>query len=75
MLAFPNGSASEIVRHGVTGFLCADEADLVGRLHQVDRLNRLACRASVKECFSVERMVAEHLDFYASLLDHAEAVA
>ena len=75
VLAFPNGAAPEIVRHGVTGFLCADEADMVRCLRQVDRLDRAACRASVTASFSVERMVAAHLEFYASLLERTEVAA
>ena len=37
VIAFPEGSAPEIVEHGVTGFVVADEdamADAVGRLRR-----------------------------------------
>jgi glycosyltransferase involved in cell wall biosynthesis len=68
VLAFPCGAAPEIVQHGVTGFLCADETEMVRRLQDVDRLARAACRRSVSVSFSTERMVADHLRLYASVL-------
>ena len=36
------GSASEIVDHGETGFLCDDEASLVASLHKVTSLRPIA---------------------------------
>jgi glycosyltransferase involved in cell wall biosynthesis len=75
VLAFPSGAAPEIVRHGVTGFLCTDEEDMVRRLHGVDRLDRRACRASVEKSFSTERMVADHLALYKRLLAHERVAA
>ena len=64
VLAFPSGAAPEIIRDGMTGFLCANEADMVRRVHDVDVLDRVACRRSVEESFSAERMVADHLELY-----------
>ena len=45
------GSAPEIVEHGVTGYLCTDEADMVSRIGQIDRLDRADCRATVTVAF------------------------
>jgi glycosyltransferase involved in cell wall biosynthesis len=64
VLAFPNGAAPEIVDHGVTGFLCDDEDDLVHRLGRVGDLSRLACRRAAIERFSTARMVADHVALY-----------
>lgn len=66
VLAFPNGAAPEIVDHGTTGFLCHD---LVDSIDHVDDLDRIACRLAVEQRFSSERMVADHLDLYASMLN------
>jgi glycosyltransferase involved in cell wall biosynthesis len=68
VLAYPNGAAPEIVRHGETGFLCADEADMARRLAEVDGLDRHACREAVEADFSVERMVNAHLELYEAVL-------
>ncbi|WP_211880108.1 glycosyltransferase family 4 protein [Pseudarthrobacter albicanus] len=63
----PIGSAPEIVEHGTTGYL-ASLADLPALLPRAAALSRAACRASVQERFSSDRMVAEHLDLFAQIL-------
>jgi glycosyltransferase involved in cell wall biosynthesis len=61
------GAAPEIVRHGVTGFL-GDTADLVALLPRAGELDRAACRTDVERRFSVDRMVAAHVELYTELL-------
>ncbi|MGZ4681896.1 MAG: glycosyltransferase family 4 protein [Acidimicrobiales bacterium] len=68
VLAFANGSAPEIVQHGVTGFLCRDDAEMEAALSRVDELDRRACRQSVEQSFSAERMVREHLNLFTRLV-------
>jgi glycosyltransferase involved in cell wall biosynthesis len=68
VLAFPNGSAPEIVEPGVTGFLCRDASELEAALGRVDELDRGACRRAVERSFSATRMVQEHLDLFTRLL-------
>jgi glycosyltransferase involved in cell wall biosynthesis len=62
------GAAPEIVDHGVTGFVCDSLDGIVAALHAVETIDRAACRAAVKERFSVERMVAGHVRIYERLL-------
>ncbi|MGZ4691402.1 MAG: glycosyltransferase [Acidimicrobiia bacterium] len=64
VLAYAEGAAPEIVDHGVTGFLCADERDLVDHLELVGGIDRDACRAAVRSRFSSERMVHDHLELF-----------
>jgi glycosyltransferase involved in cell wall biosynthesis len=68
VLAFQAGSATELIDHGRTGFLCADVDDMATRLGQVERIDREACRHSALTNFSFERMVREHLVLYGSLV-------
>jgi glycosyltransferase involved in cell wall biosynthesis len=68
VLAFPSGAAPEIVRDGVTGFLCRDLDHMTQRLGHVGELDRAACRAAVEGHFSTERMVSEHLALFEKLL-------
>ncbi len=75
VLSFPEGAAPEIVDHGRTGFLCHDNSDMTARLTQIDRIDRGACRQSVADRFSTERMVADHLELYASVRAAAAARA
>lgn len=75
VLAFPSGAAREIVTHGVNGFLCADEADMVRRMGEVDRIDRRACRESVESSFSIDRMVNDHLALYERLAARKQVAA
>lgn len=63
----PVGSAPEIVEQGITGFL-GPLAELPALLPQAAALSRPACRASVEKRFSADRMVADHLDLFAHIL-------
>jgi glycosyltransferase involved in cell wall biosynthesis len=68
VLALARGAAPEIVDDGVTGFLAADEAGLVGAVSRLSEIDRKACRAAVEGYFSADRMVAEHLALYERVL-------
>lgn len=63
----PIGSAPEVVEHGTTGFL-APLAELPALLPRAAELSRAACRGSVEERFSADRMVGDHLDLFARIL-------
>ena len=69
VVALPHGAASEIVTDGVTGFLREQPEELVAALGRLDEIDRGACRAVVEGHFSAQRMVAEHLALYDSLLN------
>jgi glycosyltransferase involved in cell wall biosynthesis len=68
VIAYNRGSMPELIEHGVTGFLVDtfDEAvEAVGRVGEIDRA---ACRRSVEERFTVERMADKYLALYERLL-------
>ena len=68
VIAHPMGAAPEIIDDGVTGFLCADEDDMVDRVRSVGGLDRLECRNMAVARFSAERMVADHVSLYETLM-------
>jgi glycosyltransferase involved in cell wall biosynthesis len=68
VVATPRGSVPEIVDDGVTGFVRAGTRGLADALTDVGRLDRRACRASVETRFSMQRMAADHLAFYAEVI-------
>lgn len=68
VLAFAEGAAPEVVEHGVTGFLCRDEAEMAAYAGRVGELSRAACRAAVESRFSARRLAADHVEVYRSLL-------
>lgn len=68
VLAFPQGSAPEIVEPGVNGFLPRDEAALVDAIDRLDEIDRREVRRTFDERFTAERMVQAHIDLYQDLL-------
>lgn len=68
VLAYKEGAAPEIVDHGVTGFLCDDEDDMVSAVHRIDEIDRRACRSAVEDHFSTRRMVADHIALYRQVI-------
>ncbi len=68
VVTFAEGAAPEIVEHGRTGFVCADEGEMAEGVLRAATLDRRACRASVEGYFSADRMVADHLALYEDLI-------
>jgi glycosyltransferase involved in cell wall biosynthesis len=68
VVSFAEGAAPEIVDHGVTGFLCADEAEMAARLLDARGLDRSTCRRVAEERFSTRRMVDDHVALYRRLV-------
>lgn len=61
VIAMRRGSMPELIRHGVTGFLCRSTEEMavaVGRLGEIDRR---ACREDCERRFSADRMVEDYL--------------
>jgi glycosyltransferase involved in cell wall biosynthesis len=71
----PFGSAPEIVRAGVTGYLRRGRQPLASALLAAAGLDRAACRASAARHFPTERMVQEHLRLYADLLAYGRPLS
>ncbi|MFW0771874.1 glycosyltransferase family 4 protein [Paenarthrobacter nitroguajacolicus] len=72
VLATPMGAAPEIVRHGITGFV-GSAGELADYFALVPDLNREACRRSVEESFSAQRMAADHVALYAKVIEQFQA--
>ena len=60
----PHGAAPEIVDHEITGFICADEPELVAAVGRIGEIDRRACRRAVEERFSLQRVVAQHVEVF-----------
>jgi len=71
----PAGSAPEIIRDGVTGYLRRDKAALASALLEASSLDRERCRVEAEQRFSTERMVGDHVRLYERALsgDFAES--
>jgi glycosyltransferase involved in cell wall biosynthesis len=69
VLAFAEGAAPEIVAHGTTGFVSADEQEMSGHLELVRTIDRQRCRDRVDTLFSARRMVDSHLRLYERVIE------
>jgi glycosyltransferase involved in cell wall biosynthesis len=75
VLAFARGAAPEIIQHGVTGWLGADEADLAKALIRAREFDRAMCRQLVESRFSLQRMARDHERLYRRLINSKQAAA
>jgi len=74
VIAYRAGSAAEVVRDGVTGFVCDTLHDMIEAVPRVRSLDRHACRAHVERHFSPAAMAAGYERVYAALLRTSERV-
>ncbi|HEY9624990.1 MAG TPA: glycosyltransferase family 4 protein [Crinalium sp.] len=69
VIAINLGSASEVIAHGKTGFLCNSVDECVQAVGQVTQLDRQACRDHVLKNFSVQRMVDGYEAVYRKAME------
>jgi glycosyltransferase involved in cell wall biosynthesis len=74
VITFPHGAAPEIVENGRTGFLCADEDEMVAAVPLVHSLDRQQCRAAAERRFSLLRMATDYDRLYRGMLDARRGV-
>ena len=68
VIAWQHGSVSEVLEHGVTGFLVDDIGAAARAVSRLDRISRAACRASFERRFTVERMARDYVAVYESVV-------
>jgi glycosyltransferase involved in cell wall biosynthesis len=64
VIAFPEGSAPEIVEHGVTGFVVEDEHAMARAVARLGEIDPEACRESCERRFGVPAVVRGYEDVY-----------
>ena len=68
VVAYRAGSVSEVVEHGVTGFVCRSFREMLDAVARVRKLDRAACRARVERLFSPSAMADAYEKVYRGLL-------
>jgi glycosyltransferase involved in cell wall biosynthesis len=68
VIAYNRGSMPELIEHGVTGFLVESFDEAVEAIGRIGEIDRAACRRSVEQRFTVERMAERSLDLYKRIL-------
>ena len=57
-----------MIEHGRGGLIVDDLEGMVNAIEEADRLDPAECRRDVEERFSAERMVADYVAAYESVL-------
>lgn len=68
VLGFDRGSVSEVVEHGVSGYVVNTLSDLVSSVQSVSSLSRHACRSRASSFFSSGVIADSYLGIYRDLL-------
>jgi glycosyltransferase involved in cell wall biosynthesis len=71
VVAFPRGSATELIEPGITGFLAESAEEMVEVIREggpLDSFDRRRCRLRAVQRFSRSRMVDDHVRLYERLL-------
>ena len=70
VIAFPGGSVEEVVRDGVTGFICRSHTveEMVEAVRRVEQIDRAACRRHVEQHFSAQAMADGYEAVYERVL-------
>lgn len=68
VIAARRGSMPELIEHGVNGFLVDTPDEAVAAIERAGTIDRAACRRTVAERFSVERMADAYLALYRRVL-------
>jgi glycosyltransferase involved in cell wall biosynthesis len=68
VIAFPEGSTSEIIIDGLNGFLVHDEEQLVESLSRIGEIDPESCRESARERYDVTRVTSQYLSAYKAAI-------
>ncbi len=71
VLALPGGSVPEVVRDGVSGWLCRDIDDMAARARSL-QIGAASCRRYVQEHFSIDAMVRRYERVYEGAIAHRQ---
>jgi len=72
VLALPGGSVEEVVRDGISGFVCQTVDNMADRaIHSLDAIKPQAVRDYVTQHFSLERMVDDYVNLYEEMIGAA----
>jgi glycosyltransferase involved in cell wall biosynthesis len=67
VIAYCSGALTDIVQHGITGYLVNDVAEMAQAIGLLDRIDPHACREAARARFPLTRTTAAYLQRYAQL--------
>lgn len=72
VVAMKRGAMTEIIEHGVTGFLADNEKEFAQYMERVDEIDPAACRAAVEKKFSEVCMAQRYIKRYQQAIKAAK---
>jgi glycosyltransferase involved in cell wall biosynthesis len=68
VIALPGGSVPEIVKDGISGWVCRSVDEIAERARHASDFDPVQVRAYAENTFSLDRMVSQYADLYAAVL-------
>lgn len=68
VITFNRGSAPELVKQGVTGFVVNNEDEMREAIKNIDKIDRTKCRQWVKDNFTTSKMADGYEDVYKKII-------
>ncbi len=75
VIAFPAGSAPEVIEDGVSGWLVNDVDEAVGAVKRAETFDRAKARACFERDFTIDRVARDYLNIYRNLSGVRRATA
>jgi glycosyltransferase involved in cell wall biosynthesis len=72
VVAMNRGAMSEIIEHGVNGFLANNEQEFAEYMNRIDEIDPKECRRTVEERFSADAMAAAYVERYNLAIQEAK---
>jgi len=69
VLAYRRGSVTEVIEHGVTGFIVDGEDDALAHAARMGELDRRRCRTVFEQRFSTQRMARDYVKVFERLVE------
>lgn len=67
VIAYAGGSVNEVMEHGVTGFVVADQSEAVAAARNIGAIDRGRCRRVFEQRYTARTMAARYVDVYRAL--------
>lgn len=68
VVAYRRGSVSEVLKHGVTGYVVCSQEDAIAAARNIHRIDRARCREVFERRFSADTMAHRYLQVYEALI-------
>lgn len=69
VISLRRGAASEIIKHGKTGFIVDSVGEMIEAVGKIDQIKRRDCRDHVRRKFNLDRMVDGYESAYRALVE------